>query len=70
VGQEFVHTVQKGQSLAILGARFGVEINVLAAHNELRPNALLKEGQTLLKQTTEPVLIGGKSDNREQEEEA
>jgi L,D-transpeptidase ErfK/SrfK len=47
VGQEFVHTVQKGQSLAILGARFGVEGNVLAAHNGLRPNALLKESQTL-----------------------
>jgi L,D-transpeptidase ErfK/SrfK len=47
VGREFVHTVQKGQSLAILGARFGVEANVLAANNGLRPNALLREGQTL-----------------------
>lgn len=47
VGREFVHTVQKGQSLTILGARFGVEINVLAASNGLRPNALLKEGQML-----------------------
>jgi L,D-transpeptidase ErfK/SrfK len=47
VGREFVHTVQKGQSLAILGARFGVEVNVLATNNGLRPNALLKEGQTL-----------------------
>jgi L,D-transpeptidase ErfK/SrfK len=47
VGREFVHTVQKGQSLALLAARFGVEVNVLAAENGLRPNALLKEGQTL-----------------------
>jgi L,D-transpeptidase ErfK/SrfK len=47
VGREFVHAVQKGQTLAILGARFGVEVNVLAANNGLRPNALLKEGQTL-----------------------
>jgi L,D-transpeptidase ErfK/SrfK len=47
VGREFVHTVQKGQSLALLGGRFGVEINILAADNGLRPNALLKEGQTL-----------------------
>ena len=47
VGREFVHTVQKGQSLALLGARFGVAANVLAANNGLRPNALLKEGQTL-----------------------
>jgi L,D-transpeptidase ErfK/SrfK len=47
VGREFVHTVQKGQSLTLLAARFGVEVNVLATNNGLRPNALLKEGQTL-----------------------
>ncbi|HSF58661.1 MAG TPA: L,D-transpeptidase family protein [Candidatus Binatia bacterium] len=47
VGREFVHTVQKGQSLAVLGARFGVEASVLAANNGLRANAILKEGQTL-----------------------
>ena len=47
VGQEFVHTVRQGESLAGLGARFGVEVNVLAASNGLRANALLKEGQTL-----------------------
>jgi L,D-transpeptidase ErfK/SrfK len=47
VGREFVHTVRKGESLAVLGARFGVEANVLAANNGLRSNALLKEGQTL-----------------------
>lgn len=47
VGREFVHAVQKGQSLAIHGARFGVEVSVLAANNGLRPNAHLKEGQTL-----------------------
>jgi len=47
VGREFIHTVQKGQSLALLAARFGVEVNVLAADNGLRPNALLKEGQTM-----------------------
>jgi L,D-transpeptidase ErfK/SrfK len=47
VGREFVHSVQKGESLAVLGARFGVEISVLAANNGLRPNALLKEAQTL-----------------------
>jgi L,D-transpeptidase ErfK/SrfK len=47
VGREFVHSVQKGESLAVLSARFGVEISVLAANNGLQPNALLKEGQTL-----------------------
>jgi L,D-transpeptidase ErfK/SrfK len=47
VGREFVHSVQKGESLAVLSARFGVEISVLSANNGLRPNALLKEGQTL-----------------------
>ncbi|HZD42358.1 MAG TPA: L,D-transpeptidase family protein, partial [Terriglobales bacterium] len=47
VGQEFVHTVRKGQSLVGLGARFGVEANVLAASNGLRANAFIKEGQAL-----------------------
>jgi L,D-transpeptidase ErfK/SrfK len=47
VGREFVQSVQKGESLAVLGARFGVEASVLAANNGLRANAILKEGQTL-----------------------
>jgi len=48
VGSEFTYTVQRGDSLARVGARFGVDAAVLAALNGLKPRALLKPGQKLL----------------------
>lgn len=42
------HDVTAGQSLASLGALFGVEPSVLAADNGLRPGAPLTSGQRLL----------------------
>ena len=46
-GREFVHTVQKSESLTGVGARFGVEVKVLATGNALKPNSHLREGQQL-----------------------
>jgi L,D-transpeptidase ErfK/SrfK len=46
-GREFVHTVQKGESLTSIGARFGVEAKFLAAANGLSVNSVLKEGRQL-----------------------
>jgi L,D-transpeptidase ErfK/SrfK len=39
--------VQKGDSLTLVGARFGVTITTLATLNGLRSNEFLREGQTL-----------------------
>jgi L,D-transpeptidase ErfK/SrfK len=47
VGREFVHTIQKSESLTSIGARFGVEAKFIAASNGLPPNVLLKEGGQL-----------------------
>jgi L,D-transpeptidase ErfK/SrfK len=46
-GREFIHTIQKGESLTSIGARFGVEAKFLAAANGLRPSVSLKESQQL-----------------------
>ena len=46
-GREFVHTVQKSESLTSVGARFGVEVKVLATGNALKPGSHLREGQQL-----------------------
>jgi L,D-transpeptidase ErfK/SrfK len=46
-GGEFPYTVQRGDSLTSVGARYGVPIKTLAANNGLPSNALLKEGQKL-----------------------
>ena len=47
VGREFLHTIQKGESLTSIGARFGVEAKFIAASNGMPPNSLLKEGRQL-----------------------
>jgi len=46
-GGEFDYVVQSGDSLTRVGARFGVGIGALAAHNNLAPDSLLKIGQRL-----------------------
>jgi L,D-transpeptidase ErfK/SrfK len=46
-GGEFEYTVRKGDSLTLVGARFGVGIGVLAEDNGLSRTAFLREGQTL-----------------------
>lgn len=47
VGSEFVYTVQPGDSLTSVGARFGVNVRVLADENGITPSSLLRPGQTL-----------------------
>jgi L,D-transpeptidase ErfK/SrfK len=47
VGREFTYTVQPGDSLTAVGARFGVGINSLAGANDLASNARLKIAQPL-----------------------
>jgi L,D-transpeptidase ErfK/SrfK len=47
VGGEFTYTVRKGDSLALVGARFGVEPQSLARSNNLSPVAWLRVGQVL-----------------------
>ena len=47
VGGEFAYTVKKGDSLASVGARFGVEPRWLALRNQLSPVAGLRVGQVL-----------------------
>ena len=47
VGREFSYTVQPGDSLTAIGARFGVSSSVLASRNSLALNARLKIAQEL-----------------------
>ena len=47
VGGEFSYTVKRGDSLALVGARFGVEPRSLAQSNNLSPVAWLRIGQVL-----------------------
>jgi L,D-transpeptidase ErfK/SrfK len=47
VGGEFPYTVQPGDSLTSIGARFGVAASVLARENGLEPSTRLKIGQEL-----------------------
>jgi L,D-transpeptidase ErfK/SrfK len=47
VGFEFTYTVQSGDSLTRVGARFGVDARVLAASNAIEVSSILREGQTL-----------------------
>jgi L,D-transpeptidase ErfK/SrfK len=47
VGGEFPYTVQPGDSLTSIGARFGVAASVLARENGLEPSARLITGQQL-----------------------
>ena len=47
VGGEFTHTVATGDSLAGIGARYGVDVRVLAEANSLKPSEPLEPGQAL-----------------------
>lgn len=47
VGGTFEVVAQRGDSLTLVGARFGVDVAVLARANGLRPDARLAVGQTL-----------------------
>jgi L,D-transpeptidase ErfK/SrfK len=46
-GRSFQHEVERGESLASLGARFGVDARELAARNHLHPSSALAPGQML-----------------------
>jgi len=47
IGTKFEYTVQPGDHLTKIGARFAVEAEVLARENGLKYNAAIKSGQTL-----------------------
>src|SRR5688500_19498363 len=46
-GGEFTYTVMPGDSLTSIGARFGVDVPLIAEADELKPSSLLTIGQTL-----------------------
>ena len=46
-GRRFVYTTVPGDSLTIVGARYGIESRVIARLNDLSPTARLRVGQTL-----------------------
>lgn len=48
IGTKFEYTVQPGDHLTKIGARFAVEAEVLARENGLKYNAAIKPGQTLV----------------------
>lgn len=47
VGSEFTYTVQPGDSLTLVGARFGETVTRIAVRNGLAPDAWLRPGQHL-----------------------
>jgi L,D-transpeptidase ErfK/SrfK len=47
VGGQFTYVVQRGDSLTSIGARFGVDIHVLAATNGLSSGSWLREGRSM-----------------------
>jgi L,D-transpeptidase ErfK/SrfK len=47
VGSEFAYTVKQGESLTSVGARFGVDVRVLAEENDLASTKHLQPGQLL-----------------------
>ena len=47
VGSEFTYTAQPGDSFTLIGARFGVDVRVLAEANGLKPSDRLQAGQSL-----------------------
>jgi len=47
IGSEFSYVIQRGDSLTGIGARFGVNVDVLTADNSLSPGSRLKTGQQL-----------------------
>jgi L,D-transpeptidase ErfK/SrfK len=58
VGQEFTYTVGEHDSLASIGARFGVSVDLLTANNNLSPSALLNIGQPLVVDNRHIVVNG------------
>jgi L,D-transpeptidase ErfK/SrfK len=58
VGREFLYTVQPGDSLTSIGARFGVAPGVLARANGLQPSSRLKSGQELRVDNRHIVPLG------------
>ncbi len=58
VGGETFYTVQPGDSLTRIGARFGVAANVLARENGLQPSSRLKVGQELRVDNRHVVPLG------------
>jgi L,D-transpeptidase ErfK/SrfK len=62
VGGEFVYTVQQGDSLTSIGARFGVDVSVLAKENELKAASRLKPAQTLKIDNRHIVSLSGDSE--------
>ena len=47
VGREFDYTVEKGDSLSAIGAKYGVSVKALAAQNGITNSAKLRPGQVL-----------------------
>lgn len=47
VGGEFAYTVQRGDSLTSIGARFGVDVRVIAEANNLNPSSILPADRVL-----------------------
>jgi L,D-transpeptidase ErfK/SrfK len=47
VGGEFAYTVQKGDSLTSISARFGVDVRVIAEANDIDPSRILRAGRIL-----------------------
>lgn len=47
VGGDFTYTVRPGDSLDLIGARFGVAPPVIASMNGIAPNAIIRTGQHL-----------------------
>ena len=47
LGGEFTYVVQRGDSLTSIGARFGVEVRVIAEANHLKVDSRLEIGQSL-----------------------
>jgi L,D-transpeptidase ErfK/SrfK len=45
LGSDAAYTVQPGESLTSIGARFGIDVRVLAAANALKPDGRLQIGQ-------------------------
>jgi membrane-bound lytic murein transglycosylase D len=41
------HRVQRGESLSVIAARYGLSVNAIAQTNHLSPNHLIREGQVL-----------------------
>jgi L,D-transpeptidase ErfK/SrfK len=58
VGQEFAYTLREGDSLASIGARFGVTVEFLAASNNLSPRSHLKIGQPFFVDNRHIVATG------------